>query len=402
MIQRHIKSLLYTYDCVIIPEFGGLIMHYASAKIHPVKHTFSPPSKRIAFNEQLKVNDGLLITTLAHQQQWPMAKAQQTVNEFVRDLKEQLQTKHQFELSEIGTFRYNAEHKLVFESLDQENFLEHSFGLPELVSKPILGRDTLVLRGKFQDQPAKYETGLKVGSRLRKLLKVGAGLVIGGIAISGVYLYSLQKDVALSSLNPFELVFSSNQVEPAPVTKVDSPVSEKSAAMDAYEQSLLAAQSEADTTLVEEDALGSQEAESVSGQFSENSPKTEVVNPEPVALPEVKEEVKTVGPTVAPKTAVAAPKVEVKAKTKVANTTTIKGKTNRFYIIMGAFAENEFARMNQKSLSKKGFNAKTILPSRQSKWHRVSVADFATEAEAMDALPTLRKDVSQELWVLNY
>jgi cell division protein FtsN len=404
MIQRHIKSLLYTYDCVIIPEFGGLITHYASAKIHPVKHTFSPPSKRIAFNEQLKVNDGLLITTLAHQQQWPMAKAQQTVHEFVRDLKEQLQTKHQFELSEVGTFRYKAERKLVFESLDQENFLEHSFGLPELVSKPILGRDTLVLRGKFQDQPAKSEAGLKLGSRLRKLLKVGAGLVIGGIAISGVYLFSLQKDVALSSLNPFELVFSSNEVEPAPVAKVEAPVSEKSAAMDAYEQSLLAAQSStsADTTSTNDEGFASATEEPVSGQFSENSPKSEVVNSEVIALPEVKKEVKTEAAAVAPKTTTAAPKAEVKAETKVVNATTIKGKTNRFYVIMGAFAENEFARMNQKSLSKKGFNAKTILPSRQSRWHRVSVADFATEAEAMKALPTLRKDVSQELWVLNY
>lgn len=400
MIQRHIKSLLYTYDCVIIPEFGGLITHYTSAKIHPVKHTFSPPSKRIAFNEQLKVNDGLLITTLAHQQQWPMAKAQQTVNEFVRDLKEQLQTKHQFELSEVGMFRYNAERKLVFESLDQENFLEHSFGLPELVSKPILGKDTLVLRGKFQDQPAKAEAGLKLGSRLRKLLKVGAGLVIGGIAISGVYFYSLQNDVALSSLNPFDMISASKEV--AIVTPKEVVVEEKSSAMDAYEQSLLAAQTEADSAMVGEDGFGGTTEEPVLAQNPENSPKTEVSKPEVVVVPEVKEEVKKVAPVTSEKALVATPKVEAKAETKVANTTTIKGKTDRFYVIMGAFAENEFARMNQKSLSKKGFNAKTILPSRESRWHRVSVADFATEAEAQAALPTLRKDVSQELWVLNY
>ncbi|QHL86332.1 SPOR domain-containing protein [Nibribacter ruber] len=392
MIQRHIKSLLYKYDCVIIPEFGGLITHYAPAKIHPVKHTFSPPSKRIAFNEQLKVNDGLLITTLAHQQRWPVAKAQQEVKEFVRALKEQLQANHQFELREVGMFRYNAESKLVFESLDNDNFLEHSFGLPELVSKPILGRDTLVLRGKFQDQPAKEVASLRTGSRMRRLFKIGASLVVGGLAVCGVYLYSLQQDVALSSLNPMELLSSSHapaQEAPEVVEKA-ATAPEKSAAMDAYEQSLLAAQAPEDTVASSVNESTAAQEELVWGDSQKNSQKTEEVKEEAVIQPEVKKEVK--------KEAVE----KLVEPVKALSSTTIKGKTNRFYVIMGVFSENEFASMNQKSLRKKGYQAKTLLPSKESKWHRVSVADFATEEEAQAALPTLRKDVSQELWVLNY
>ena len=56
-IDKHINELLYNHDCVIVPEFGGFVTNYASAKIHPVQHTFTPPSKNIVFNKNLKNND---------------------------------------------------------------------------------------------------------------------------------------------------------------------------------------------------------------------------------------------------------------------------------------------------------------------------------------------------------
>ena len=65
MIEQVLKELLYKYNCVVIPNFGGIITHDASSQIHPIKNTFTPPSKRLAFNENLKENDGLLVSALA-------------------------------------------------------------------------------------------------------------------------------------------------------------------------------------------------------------------------------------------------------------------------------------------------------------------------------------------------
>ncbi|MBC3539750.1 SPOR domain-containing protein [Rufibacter sediminis] len=402
MVQSHIKSLLYAYDCVIIPNFGGLITHYVPAKIHPVKHMFSPPSKRIAFNEQLKANDGLLISTLAQKQKWPMPQAQLAVAEFVVELKEQLRTQHRFELQDVGVFRYNAEHKLVFENLENDNFLEQAFGLPELVAKPIAGKETLILRGKYQDQAAQATDGKKVGSKFRKLYRVGAGLVIGCVSVATIYLLSLQGDMALSSLNPVTLLTGTETTTSSPEATPETPD------VDAFEQAQLTEQYK--SALPVEPSLEAELAaeDSLLAAFPKTSPKTE---PEASSAPEVSLEDKeeapvAAAPVVKEKALAKADKpVTVKAEEKApeAESSTIKRKTGRFYIIMGVFdASNGYAVMNQKRLQKKGFTAKIITSIYDTKRQRVSVADFASETDAFAALPALRAKISNELWVYNY
>ncbi|MGV3540283.1 MAG: SPOR domain-containing protein, partial [Rufibacter sp.] len=413
MIQGHIKSLLYTYDCVIIPEFGGLITHYAPAKIHPVKHTFTPPSKRIAFNEQLKVNDGLLITTLAHRQQWPLAQAQQAVSAFVQDLKEQLRTQNQFQLQDVGVFRHNAERKLVFECAENENFLEQSFGLPELVSKPIIGKESVVFRGNVKEAAAAEKERSKLSLRLRRLYRVGASLVVGGLTVTAVYFYSLQSGAALSSLNPFSLLSDVRTEAPATSSATQT------ADADAFEAEQLTEQYRAqlgETTVEEELAAD----DSLLANFGKNSSETawgeEDVNASPEAqvtlevketpAPKAKVEV-AASPNATVESTAASAEVKKSAKTEskavaavapktTAKTSTIKSRTGRFYVIMGVFTQDGYASKNQKSLKKRGYDAKIITPAHDRNRDRVSVADFATAEEAQAALPALRAKISQE------
>ncbi|RNI30717.1 hypothetical protein EFB08_05585 [Rufibacter latericius] len=389
---------------MIIPNFGGLITHYTPAKLHPVKHMFSPPSKRIAFNEQLKANDGLLISTLAQKQKWPMPQAQMAVAEFVLELKEQLRTQHRFELQDVGVFRYNAERKLVFENLESDNFLEQAFGLPELVAKPIAGKETLILRGKYQDQPGQTKEGKKTGSRFRKLYRVGASLVIGCVSVATIYLLSLQGDVALSSLNPVTLLSG-----PETTNSVQEPASQ-TPDVDAFEQAQLTEQYK--SALPVEPSLEAELAaeDSLLASFPKTSPETETVEtttPEPQPKVEVaKPEVAAVAPKAPEKPVVSEKKVEIASavkKTEVAEAATIKRKTGRFYIIMGVFSSsNGYATMHQKRFAKRGLNSKIINSMYDTKHQRVSVADFASEAEAFAALPALRSKISNELWVYNY
>jgi len=64
-LSGYISELLYENDCVIIPGFGGFVGNYSSAKIHPVNHTFYPPSKNILFNSKLTSDDGLLLHSVS-------------------------------------------------------------------------------------------------------------------------------------------------------------------------------------------------------------------------------------------------------------------------------------------------------------------------------------------------
>ena len=64
-IANYLKDLLYRYDCVIVPNFGGFITNNTSAQIHRSTHTFYPPSKQVGFNVNLSYNDGLLANYIA-------------------------------------------------------------------------------------------------------------------------------------------------------------------------------------------------------------------------------------------------------------------------------------------------------------------------------------------------
>ncbi|MDX5438195.1 MAG: HU family DNA-binding protein, partial [Pontibacter sp.] len=210
MVEKHIKSLLYDHDCVIIPDFGGLIARYVPARINPVKHTLAPPSKTIAFNEKLILNDGLLISTIAHQHGITKEEAQQRVAEFVHTAKYNLHQQKRFELSDIGMFRYNAEHRLVFEYVEAENMLEASFGLPELVARPVKVEEPAVLRTLIKErQQELVEERQPLRRRIKRAYNVAAGLALAGLSVTALYFLSLQADYNLSSLSPMVLFTNS-------------------------------------------------------------------------------------------------------------------------------------------------------------------------------------------------
>ena len=68
-LDHYISDLLEDHDCVIIPDFGGFIGNYASARINPVNHRIDPPFRKITFNKLLVHNDGLLAAYIAKKEE---------------------------------------------------------------------------------------------------------------------------------------------------------------------------------------------------------------------------------------------------------------------------------------------------------------------------------------------
>ena len=64
-IANYISDLLYRYNCIIIPNFGGFVTNKISAKIDEASNMLYPPKKQITFNSHLKENDGLLANYIA-------------------------------------------------------------------------------------------------------------------------------------------------------------------------------------------------------------------------------------------------------------------------------------------------------------------------------------------------
>lgn len=133
-MTNYIKTLLFRYDCVIIPEFGAFLTKRQSAKIK--NSTFSPPSKSISFNRQLIKNDGLLANHIAKTEGISYEQSLHKIYDFVDHLNEALEADKKVAFEKIGLF-YTQDGKILFQSNSETNFLMDSFGTGSLTLSEI-------------------------------------------------------------------------------------------------------------------------------------------------------------------------------------------------------------------------------------------------------------------------
>ena len=143
-LATYIKDLLYRYECVIVPDFGGFITNTISAKIDESSHTFYPPSKQLGFNHHLTHNDGLLINYVASAENISFDLAQKKIVATVSSWNQQLKSQ-ELVLDSIGTMVLNEENRLIFTPNPQENYLLTSFGLSSFESDAIARSEENVL-----------------------------------------------------------------------------------------------------------------------------------------------------------------------------------------------------------------------------------------------------------------
>jgi len=136
-INDQISELLFHYDCVIIPEFGGFVTNYKPASLDERLHLFSPPSKEISFNKNLVRNDGLLANFLADSGKITFEEANGIIRKTVEDYFAKLNNGQRITFNKVGIiYRDNAKN-LQFEPLAEVNFLKDSFGLEQLFAMPL-------------------------------------------------------------------------------------------------------------------------------------------------------------------------------------------------------------------------------------------------------------------------
>lgn len=128
-VESHIESLLYRYDCVIIPGFGGFVVNRKNAEINEANDQFNPPVRQIIFNQNLTRNDGLLCDAVAAADKTTYQAAVEKVEDFNRDNLRRLSEGQEIVISDIGTFRNDTSGILQFEPNRDANFMGASFGL---------------------------------------------------------------------------------------------------------------------------------------------------------------------------------------------------------------------------------------------------------------------------------
>lgn len=134
-LSEYITDLLYRYECVIIPEFGGFVTNTQSARISNYSNTFYPPSKKLSFNNHLKNNDGLLANYIASVDKMPFKSAMNFIRFEVNRWKEEL-ANSDVTLDGIGTLSLDND-KILFEPQKEVNYMTDAYGLGTVVSSEI-------------------------------------------------------------------------------------------------------------------------------------------------------------------------------------------------------------------------------------------------------------------------
>jgi hypothetical protein len=418
-IARYISDLLYEHECVVIPGLGGFISKDHSAVIHPLKHQFKPPYREIVFNPHLRANDGLLLSLIARSENISYQDAKSNLDRFVHKCIDGLTKGHRINFRNIGALAYNHEKQIVFIADENQNFMASSFGLGSFVS-PAITREGLpekienkIFRKNQEtaenNEPVKKpaQTGQRpiqkkvtphkmVASKrpnpyVRQVMFIGGLVFMMGVgwaymhrdavkyyynSYAGLvpFFYSSPNDyIALHSekfpmekiipkvkaLNAIENksvetpIVVENNLEPAPIITENIQDS-------VYQQET--------TTLYDLPVQNEDFAENVNEQIAENTQAVVENAPEPEPEPEVEIVIsEPQGP--------------------------------QYLIIAGAFREKANADKLILELRAKGYTAEHAGQNKRGLW-MVSVERFDQINKAKDRLVVIRKEESEDYWLL--
>jgi len=148
-LVRHIEILLLENDCVVIPGFGGFITHYSPASWNEEDCFFTPPSRTIGFNPQLKMNDGVLAQSYMEVYGTDFSDATKMLEQEVNKLIEKLHNEGSVDLINIGVLSLSVHGTYVFSSYDDKVLSPRFYGLD-----PFEIRDIKALIQSFSEKNA--------------------------------------------------------------------------------------------------------------------------------------------------------------------------------------------------------------------------------------------------------
>lgn len=113
-LSRHIEYLLLRHDCVIVPGLGAFINSYENASLDFEKGIFTPPLRKVGFNREIKVDDGLLADSYCRKLNVNFEEARQIIVHEVSEIKDSLTHGLIVKIGNIGNLHLGVEDNLVF------------------------------------------------------------------------------------------------------------------------------------------------------------------------------------------------------------------------------------------------------------------------------------------------
>lgn len=387
MLAQYIRDLLYRYECVIIPDFGGLLTHTVSAKIDPDHHTFSPPSKKLSFNAQLKESDGLLANYIASIDHISLDSAQNYIQFEVDEWREKLK-KQDLELTDIGVLSLDSVGNIRFEPNTKSNFLTDSFGLTEIempeverVESEQIPMEKIELQAPVDIKPKNRKKKKQAQSTWISFLQYGSIFALV-FAIGWFFVQQIIENNAsfkkVQEMQESQDIMILKHIQEA-IFEVETPL--RPVTLKVIRNTAL------DTIFPNENALDSTKVQVQLKSENVKTNPTQTNQTNPATNPVAKQNVTT--PTVTQT-------ITTPTKTKSENT---NPNATRFYVIAGVFKDSKNAIDLVKELRNKGYK-NAIIVNKTSDINLVSYDLYNSWNEAEKALEKISLQDS-EAWIFS-
>lgn len=351
-IDLYISDLLYQYECVVVPDFGGFVANFAPARINTAQNKFFPPSKNISFNQNLKVNDGLLANHISGRRSISYQEALEIIKDFAKTSKEGLNAGNKVIIEKVGTLYTDQEGNVCFSPDSEVNYLKDSFGFESFKKAPISKRP--IERGLKENLAKSINLAEEVNRRKSIPWKAAAAIfvgLIGGSWLAMNYQSSKNAFVNYSNLN----FLSTATAKYTPLAK--EVIEEKSG----KEENYWVEKNDTFSELVLIKELAEKNSIIVNKLHESNEVATIAVD-----------------------------------NTMVADKTSSQRLV--YHVVGGCFSVYENAKNLYEQLSHKGYDAKMI--GTYHELHTVSYSSFATRKEALAFLSKVKESENPKAWLL--
>ena len=130
-MNEYIKEYLLEHNKLQVNNFGVFELIYKSAQIHPILHTVTAPGRYVSFTQNIISDASEFAEFIASKKKITTEQANRDINQWVKDIKDTISMKKDYQLGSLGKFFSNAMGKIEFiPSLDTDISTE-SFGLEE-------------------------------------------------------------------------------------------------------------------------------------------------------------------------------------------------------------------------------------------------------------------------------
>jgi nucleoid DNA-binding protein len=344
-VASSISELLFEYESVIIPGFGAFVSSNRPALIDHVQGKLSPPSKKLTFNKNILVNDGVLLHHLQEKYELSQDEAQAAIDDFSIAIKKRLDNREIVEFPGVGRLYKDFENSFKFLQANT-NFNTDSYGLPEIQFFPVIkkeDRSAPLAKPQINIPKAASSKPLSKPKPEKKQRNLGAWLqtsmpwvILLSLVIIVLSIYFIQKDFGVTAVDPNDKTIPVNRINKRPA--VDEKEDPKEDEID---------------------------------YAADNRPDPPVVQPDPE--PEVEPEVDTEEPTLPPN-------------------------YKEAIVIIGAFSDENNAEKIIQEIYKAGYDAYTD----KSKGNTRVGVQFAYESDQQyrSRLADIRKRFNEKAWVL--